>query len=381
MFKINHAILHVFDFTSCVNVFSQQELDLSARATKNFVAGHVRKAQTNVANMHGRFSQESSFAREIEAYFAGDRDFVGLSTQVAQFLAGELGKAEKAESADLLVVDFEGDTSGRVGEVVAGGMEAATAAEASARSEAQARAAAEAEFEGHGTRYLAMMLLQSRQAFIHEVDDDGRSVHNEIARHYAVLPSPAQKVASYAVVEEGSLAVSFCDKERTIAGSTVMLIPEGLLQCSQEASVKEVIDVVTEAVAEVAEEYGGSPTAPTVALSRAKATIAETATDDDMISTEVVAREAFPKEVFADADVMRAKFKEAIEKKGLPEKTRVEAKTTQRVVKSHRIKTDTGIIVTFPSEYSDNPDYIKFVSELDGHISIELRNISSIENG
>lgn len=31
MFKINHAILHVFDFVSCVNVFSQEELDSRTR--------------------------------------------------------------------------------------------------------------------------------------------------------------------------------------------------------------------------------------------------------------------------------------------------------------------------------------------------------------
>ena len=29
MFKINHAVLHVFDFVSCVNVFSEDELDLT----------------------------------------------------------------------------------------------------------------------------------------------------------------------------------------------------------------------------------------------------------------------------------------------------------------------------------------------------------------
>lgn len=28
MFKINHAVLHVFDFVSCVNVFSEDELEL-----------------------------------------------------------------------------------------------------------------------------------------------------------------------------------------------------------------------------------------------------------------------------------------------------------------------------------------------------------------
>lgn len=37
MFKINHAILHVFDFVSCVNVLSQEELDLSDKNVKSYV--------------------------------------------------------------------------------------------------------------------------------------------------------------------------------------------------------------------------------------------------------------------------------------------------------------------------------------------------------
>ena len=37
MFRINHAILHVFDFTSCVNIFSQAELDLESKQVKQYI--------------------------------------------------------------------------------------------------------------------------------------------------------------------------------------------------------------------------------------------------------------------------------------------------------------------------------------------------------
>lgn len=368
MFRINDAILHVFDFVSCVNVFSQAELDLSSKATKSYVASHVRKAQGNVANMQGTFSADSAFAGEVSAYFAGHRDFVGLSVQVAQFLAGELGKADKIESTDLLVVDFENESDSRVGEIVASDIDAAAA-------EDVASEAADASYEGHGTRYLAILLLTSRQAFMHEVSESGSGVRTDLARHHAILPSPSQKVASYAIIEEGTLAVSFCDKERTIAGEKTMLIPDGLLQCSKEPSVKDVIDTVSDVVAEVVEKYDGSPTASTVALSRAKAAIAETSGEDEMISTAVVAKEAF-----ADSDLMRGKFEEALANRDLPTKMRVRPKAAQQVVKSQRIKTDTGITLSFPAEYGGDSDYIEFVSEPDGLISIRLKNIGKIEN-
>ena len=52
----------------------------------------------------------------------------------------------------------------------------------------------------------------------------------------------------------------------------------------------------------------------------------------------------------------------------------------QRVAKNHKIRTDTGIEITFPSEFAHNSDFIEFVSTPNGLIQIELKNIGSIEN-
>ena len=50
------------------------------------------------------------------------------------------------------------------------------------------------------------------------------------------------------------------------------------------------------------------------------------------------------------------------------------------MARNHKIRTDTGIEITFPTEYSHNPDFIEFVSMPNGMISIELKNIGNIEN-
>ena len=54
--KINHAILHVFDFVSCVNVYSTEELDLSSRNVKRYVTGHAKKALGNIDSKRGEFA-------------------------------------------------------------------------------------------------------------------------------------------------------------------------------------------------------------------------------------------------------------------------------------------------------------------------------------
>lgn len=353
MLRINHAILHVFDFTSCVNVFSQGELDLESRLIKGYVTKHVKKVFGNIDNKRGEFAPDSMFAPELQAYFAGQRDFIGLSVQIAEFIASELGRMSKSESTDLLVVDFEE-------EQLQGGSSDDDAVEAS--------------FEGRVNRYFGIFLLESRQAFMHSVayGEDGQPC-NEIERHHAILPNPSQKISSFAVINMRSMEVAFQDKKRVIAGEERWLIPDGLLQCSMQASSKEVIDEISRIVEEVATEYGADPV---VALSKAKAYVCDAA---DECEEADIAPFDLAQEVFDDEPI-RERFVECVVEENIPERVRVEKKAAERVTRNHKIRTDTGIEITFPSEYANNPDFIEFASTPNGLISIELKNIGHIEN-
>ena len=160
-----------------------------------------------------------------------------------------------------------------------------------------------------------------------------------------------------------TLSVLFCDKPRSIAGEERMLIPEGLLQCSVEASSKEVIETVARIVGEVADEFGANAA---VALSKAKAYVSEKADEEEFLAPWEVGAE-----VFEDEPLQR-RFEEAVAEENLPDRVPVE--------KNHKIRTDTGIEITFPSEFAHNSDFIEFVSTPNGLIQIELKNIGSIEN-
>ena len=329
--NINNAILHVFDFVSCVNVFAQAPMDLGNKAAKRYVTSQAKRALDNLDSKRGTFAENSLFAEELRAYFRGERDFVGLSQQIGEFIVGELSRMEKTPSTDLLVVDFEGDADQTVREMT--------------------DEEAEAAYKARGPRYFAIILLESRQAYMHEVgSNDFGDTATTIARHHAILPNPSQKVASFALISADDMAVWFVDKEREIAGEKRWIIPDGLLQCSMEASSREVLEAVTTVVEEVAEE-----------------------------SDEVDARE-LGREVFADQPRVAERFDRAVEEGALPERVVVEKAVAKRVTKSHKIRTDTGIELTFPAEYGENSDFIEFFSTPDGRIEIALKNIGAIEN-
>lgn len=332
--KVNHAILHILDFESAVNVMSQRELDLDTRAVRSFVTSHLRRARTSGDNKRGAFAEDSAFAGELKSFFFGERDFIDLSQQIAEFVSGELAKAEKIESTDVFVADFEDDDD---------------------------------------VRWFAVMLMNSRMAFMHEVARDGGEVRNDIARHYAILPSPSQKVASFALVRASTMDVYFQDKKRKIAGEDTFLIPDGLLQCETGVSGKEAIDAVTRVVEQVAEEHGANTA---VALAKAKAAVAEAVEEDEELPPWDIVDEAFE-----DEPVMRDAIKASLQEEHLPERVPVERAQVERAaVRNHKIRTDTGIEISFPAEMVDNPDYIEFVNEPNGLISISLRNIGSFEN-
>ena len=149
--KVNHAILHILDFESAVNVMSQRELDLDTRAVRSFVTSHLRRARTSGDNKRGAFAEDSAFAGELKSFFFGERDFIDLSQQIAEFVSGELAKAEKIESTDVFVADFEDDDD---------------------------------------VRWFAVMLMNSRMAFMHEVARSCPAPRKRLHRSRWFAPAP-----------------------------------------------------------------------------------------------------------------------------------------------------------------------------------------------
>lgn len=332
--NINHAILHIFDAQSAVTVFSEAELEFDTRAVKSFVTKHLKRSRNAADNHPGSFTQKSAFAAELKRYFFGERTFIDLSQQIAEFLCEQLSHAEKPSSADILVADFEDDEE---------------------------------------TRWFAILIMESRMAFMHEVANDAGTVAAKIARHHAILPAPTQKIASYALVRSRDLAVLYQDKPRTIMGADTQLIVDGLLQCTTGTSAKEVIDTVTRAVAEAAEEHGANAA---VALAATKAAMVEQVeVDEELPPWDIV------DEVFAEEPALQATVRQKLEEEHVPERVSVERAHAERPsVRSQKIRTDTGIEITFPVEMSKNSEYIAFKNEPNGLISIELRNIGAIES-
>lgn len=349
MLKVSQAILHVFDFETGSKYYSEAPLDLENRPTKSYVQRRLRKIVGNAESNHGEFAEDSGFAGELEHYLMGGAEFQGFSVQIAEWFWEELRRAEELEQVDLLVADFI-DTD-------------AVPVDANSTD-----AEVDAAFDGpEGKRFFAVVLLPRKQSFVHEIGGT-----NEILRMDTALPNPTAKIDTYVLVDCDSFAIDFHDKERSIGGEAIQILPDKFLQCTAAASTQEVFSEVSVIVQDVAEEYGLTPA---VEVGRAKAAVAQQADRDEVVTPAEIGRV-----VFEDRPDVQQVFEERVREAKLPEEAPVRRGVANRLAKNHKIKTDTGIEITFPSDLADKPGYLDFATGADGTISITIGNVAHIEN-
>ncbi len=365
MMHIDHAILHAFDFEGGSDYPSERELDLGSRSVKSYVQRSLRKLIASPESRHGELSDQSSFGAALKAYVQGDSvSFIELSQQLARFMWEELRRCDDLEQCDLLMADFT-DTSdmGRRADGASKEQGATTVATAALSRDA----------EDLSERFLAAALLPRRQAFVHELGlDDTGVASNDILRQDSTLPSPTQRIDSYLLVNLETGSVDFHDKERRQAGSALQLISDRLLSCSAQASTREVVQAIERIVEEVADGHGMSSVQ---AVAQAKRVVTSSAERDEPLLPSEVGRQ-----VFTERPELAERYEQAVRDEQLPEEIPMRRSAANRLAKSHRIRTDTGIEISFPSEYAADDTYIEFMADAQGRVSILIKNVGSIEN-
>ena len=330
---IQKAILHILDFNTNICILSQQDLDFSSDVVYEYVDKRIERLLKDAGQQTGVFYAISSFQHVLQKLQMEEITFDDAAAAIAKKTYDILSHCDETESTDLLVVDFNDDDD---------------------------------------VRTLAVLMLENKTAYTHQVLDEEGHVYNKLIKHYAILPGTGQKIEAYALIRFDDFSIRFVDKKRKCNGEDMYILPDRLLQCTSCISGRDAVKMVNKIAAQVAEDHGGSSVE---ALSKAKSYLADHAETSDSLS---------PKElgavVFSDNKEMQNQFEQEIQEAQLPDQVPVQQDFARRTGKTHKIKTDTGIEITFPSEYIDNSDYIQFINNPDGTLSIELKNIAKIVN-
>ncbi len=331
MIVIDKAILHILDFNTGMTAFSDELLEASG-SIEEFLLKHIEKSLASQEAKTGVFYEDSECKKLLTGYLSGDMDFVPFSKEIAHTLEQALSHAEEMVSADLIICDVRIEDE----------------------------------------RKIVIFKCSSHMGFVHQVTQTETGTRNDIVNHYSILPNLTQKIEEFAFIDAQSLALSILAKKYTIDGNSIFVFPEILLECAQAPSPKETIKKISQTVKQVAEAYGQDNVAAAAAM---KSYIAE----NMEVSAELDPREA-GKAVFKDNPAMQADYSQQIQEAGFTEPVTMDQESTLKKMRSHKLKTDTGIELTIPTDYFENTEFVEFNRNGDGSLSITLKHIQNIMN-
>lgn len=332
MIDITKAILHILDTNHSITINSEQLMDVSDIALLEYISKHVEKALRDNSASEGNLGVNSLFMQKWQTYKNSEIDFVKFSSEICDAYAEEFFKADKKQATDFLML----------------------------------------EFTQNEESYIGFLLLPNNTCYTHQVIQNAGVLSNNLLKFYAVLPSITQKVAGFAFINTNDNMARYSDVKRFIDGQDKLIIADTLLDCNKSISSKDALKVVKAAISEVSEKGGKNSSA---VIAKAKVYLADNAEVSTKVDTEEMSYA-----IFSGNEELMQEFQQEIKDKGVPTVINVRQDYALREGKKHKIKTDTGIEITVPAEYFNNRDYIEFKNNIDGTISIAIKNIGKIIN-
>ena len=328
---IDKAVLHILDAAVEASLLSAAELPL-AGAVGEYLAAHIERSRKSPDKKAGTFYEDSECKKEIAAYLAGEKDFLAFSRAIAESFLRAFSHAAEAANMLLFVLDVKEDER----------------------------------------RELVLFLCRSHAGFSPAIVDTAGGLSAELNAESSLLPSASATMDEFAFVDLSTLAVHVRARRYTIDGNAIFVLPELVLECGQAPSAREALKKASDTAKKVAEAYGGDAVETAAAV---KSFVAGALAEKDAVNPFEAGRE-----VFKGNPAMQAEYEKAIEEAGFAAPVEMDRESILKKMKSHKLKTDTGIELTIPTDYFDNTEFVEFRRGEDGTISITLKQIQNIVN-
>lgn len=324
---VSKALLNIIDKENDTVFNSCKELDLEIGIT-TLLDKMLDKVFIDTYKNNGIFKENSLVFDLITKYNMEQINFIELSSEISNMYFSFLKQASDYKKTDIISVLFN----------------------------------------HNGNKYYGALFLESKDKYIHNVNMTDEGIANTLVVNTSVLPTTA---SIYMIINLDTFSLSFRDKKRDINKESKMIIPDLMCNSTREMSIKQSLNIIKRATKEVIEN---SIDAPQI-MASAKAYIVENSNESQTLDVKSLADEAFK-----DNDVLKEEFQRKIAKFNVPEEIEVPRALAFKEASNHKITTDTGIEIIFPSQYSGNDNFIDFINNPDGTISIEIKNVGKITN-
>jgi hypothetical protein len=329
--RIKNAIIHILDSTLPMPVLSDMVLDHGSDFG-DFLRAHIYKIITSDEIKSCSFNKEESEVYESLAAYT-EETFVTVTQKIAEFLFTIMNKNIEIPIADLIVVSYEVEEQ----------------------------------------KSLALLKMNYKTFYTHSTDTDPWRNNNEVIKQKAILPSEGQKLSEAAIISLDDFSIKLIEKKYDVNGTKMNYFSNIFLKCRGSLSSKTKLSIVTKAVEDIQKKYYNESEQFEVHM-ESKSIINTELAEQGSLNIPKVADKIFKEKV-----ELRKEFEEKLEKYNLVEAEVIPQNpiTTKKFEKQF-LTTDTGIEIKIPMEQYNNKKNVEFITNLDGSISVLIKNIGSI---
>ena len=333
MLLIQHAMLYIFDDSPRAPLCPSAELELTD-ASVDYIRALKRRLETSDEKRRTRFAPESAAA----ALMTGEQTHFDRSNALMQTFYAAMQAAEmNTQGFDMLTFSYE-----------------------------------EAD-----TPYFAVFYLPYRTVSVHAVTGGGEDIENAIYKNRYVLPSASYKAVAGAIIDLHTMEVCVKDAPvQTVTGER-MLLQSVLLALESAMSAAETVSAIEEIVTRVIEEAPENVSQPMgqgSAQETARRAMASSLQETGALDVNFIASE-----LFASDEERISRVSAAMEEAQIEPVVNVESTRIKNAFEKIRLSTDNGVSITLPRAVADDADSFRMINNPDGSISIEIRNIQSVE--
>ena len=369
---IRTAIVHILDGELGYPVFSEQAMELTPD-TNDFFRGHIYKILSGDELKKCFFDERNP---EEEVPFAEDETTDGSRDQALE------EAILPQEEADFLPNGEEGQPETDVYQLVRDFSEEHLVEDSQKLADALYRIMnqnisipsadfAVVTFQVHSAQYLALLKMNYKESFVHMTQAEETGNVNQIIRYRSMLPSGATKLSEAVIIDLTDYSVQVIEKKYDINGTKTNYLSECYLHCHAAMSSKTKMDIVTRAIDQVNKKhYAEEP----VKQLEAKRIIKEEIEDTGSVNVERISEK-----IYGQTPEIKEEFDAKMEKYHMEkaEVTPQSERTTKKFEKQY-LKTDTGIEINIPMEQYEDASQVEFITNVDGTISVLIKNINKI---
>lgn len=223
-------------------------------------------------------------------------------------------------------------------------------------------------FEMENVMYLGMVKLNHKNIYIRKTEKTPGGELNLIRNSNDLYIQPRSSIEEGIVIHLPYMEIALLDKEYKVDGEKQGFFADLAFQLDKGMSEKEKLKAFNQINKRLQEKFIGEDLEQKAQIKRA---ISDTLVETGLLDVSVALDKAFD-----ETEEIKTIYKEAMGKARLDkEKIQIDNNASRRKFDIQKITTSSGIEISIPVEYFEDPSKLEIISNSDGTITFILKNI------